>query len=1133
MADSSDRWARAVEAFTGYPMPSRTGIFDGMESTEPEGNVPLMKIVIEDRDFMEMTEDAYDLYSGPNTDGHGFVLHFYLPGDEDPNEVSGLDDYSKEELKEKIYPKLRKVLIDFIGPGGENVDLGFSTPFSWSDSGSGSLSGMEHKLGQYVEGSGAALYDTGYNNFITYNNEGFSSNGATITSDTAMDFSSFARTAEAYDRVAKFFTGHSETLQQWKESLGEDNAAWKGKAAEVFATMIDGLHKNYSGFADQMHPKDFAAQHPGQWDGFTATSVQGDAIMGAGNEVLKAVLDLENAHGDWMSGADVDRETLFEAGGDPIEYRPGLGSPYGILFSMLQSVQTWLYNNNARFAVEGEKTTSGSTYHSGNSTGAGSWQDTESVTHFYTLRPEAKTNIHGLGDLKDVTTWAGLASRAVDSWQAGVEEHLYPAANTALSNVNNAFIAAREVLEKVLEPEVTNYMGSGGSGGGGGDDQDEIDQIIEDINAEAEAAIAEANAAAEEAIAEANAAAEEAIAEAEAAIEESNAEAEAAIAEANAAAEEAIAEANAAAEEANANAETAIDEANSEAENAINEANNQVNEIRDETSLQLDEANSQANDMADQANADAEAAINEANNQVDEAIQEANNQSQTIIDEANEQLGNGNGNGPPLLPGLGNGFVTHQPPGNRTGGVTEQNPDGSFTTDFPDGSQQVIDPDGTVTETGRDGTVTVTRPDGSVTITDPDGNVQTSGPGGNLTGPGQVIVDGPSGEIITRPDGSTVVEGPSGEIITRPDGSTIVDGPGGRTETSSDGTVTVTGPDGSTKVTSPDGSITVTAPDGSSSVTNPDGSSRVELADGTVQETAPDGKITLTEPDGTTTVTYPDGSAKVTHPDGTVQEISSDGTVKETSPDGSVVVEGPGSNLDNPGDRIDNPGDRIDNPGNNSGKLPEVPRIDIDYPDARSERLDLDSPNGPADGSSLRDLGGNGSVGKGGSGDSWGQDDLPYDEHGSQSFGNGQGGSDNPFTQGDQGSPGSGGLGGSGSPGGSPMMPPMGGMQGGNNDSNGERERSNPGSRINRPAPRRGSTAAQAASRRAAAQREQEMHEDVVVARSTASGGGVMPPPAQRSEATQSGDRERSNWLAEDEDVWGTDEGTTPAVIGR
>lgn len=42
-------------------------------------------------------------------------------------------------------------------------------------------------------------------------------------------------------------------------------------------------------------------------------------------------------------------------------------------------------------------------------------------------------------------------------------------------------------------------------------------------------------------------------------------------------------------------------------------------------------------------------------------------------------------------------------------------------------------------------------------------------------------------------------------------------------------------------------------------------------------------------------------------------------------------------------------------------------------------------------------------------------------------------------------------------------------------------------------------------------------------------GGGASGQPTQ----TESGERARDSWVPEDDDVWGTDEGGAPAVIGR
>ncbi|MFJ8788771.1 AAWKG family protein [Streptomyces sp. NPDC102462] len=1181
MADESDHWARAVESFTGYKMPSRHDMFKDVTALEPNGNAPLISVAIEDREFMEMTESAYQLYSGPDIDGHDFVIHFFLPGEEDPDKVD-VDDYSEDELKKKIYPRLRKVVIDFVGPNGADVKLNYLSPFSWSEYDSGSsLVGMKHAMGQYVEGAGSALYQLGYRGITSHNNIDFESNGVTVDVSRAMDFESFTRTAQAYDRVAKFFMDHAETLKQWKESLGEDTAAWKGKAAEVFADLIEGLHKNYGGFADQMHPKGFSAEHESMWDYYASSSKQGDAILGAGNAVFAGIRDLYQAWTDWETGTNSDW-TALSTGEDPVEYLPGLGSPYGILYSMLESAQTWAYNHNARFAVKGTKSGTKSTYYSGNSTGAGSWHDTKTTTHFYVLRPEAEQVIPGLGKLNDVSTWAGLGTKAVESWSKGVEEHLAPTADKVLSSVNNAFIAARRVIDEVLEPEVTDFFsGSGGGSGSGGknDAQDAIDKA----NKAAQDAIDKANKAAQDAIDKANAAAEKARAEAEAAIKKAGDQAEKAAEDANNQAKSAIEEANNQAEKSNADAKSAIDKANSEADKAVQNAHDQ------------------ADNAADKANSDAKSAIDAANEQADKAVDEANNQARSVIGDANDQLQSGNHqSGVPLGPT--SGFVTSAPPADRslddsrrrTGGVTVQNPDGSETTTYSDGTEVTTGPDGTVTETGPDGTVTVTAPDGSVTVTAPDGSVRTTGPNGENSGlpGGRTTISGPSGEITTSPDGHTTVSGPSGGISTDPDGSTSVDGPSGRTTTSSDGTVTVTGPDGSTMVTSPDGSTTVTAPDGSRTVTSPDGSTRVTFPDGSVQVTDPGGRVTTTHPDGSSsvtapdgsktvtspdssrTVTSPDGSTRVTLPDGSVQVTDPGGRITTTYPDGSVSVTGPdgGTTVTSPdgGTTVTSPDGRttvtppdgstthtrpdgsttVGNPHHSSSGSGPGSHVDTRYPGGGSGNADINTPHAssgshatypsipgtPGDSSGLGSGGGRSyGFGSDGGSDGYAYDDAAAAAHSGSTTGYEGTGSGNPFTQGDHGGAGSGalGAGGSGSGGGSPMMPPMGGMRGGG-ESPTERERSSPGPRVSRTAMRRGSASSQAAvGRRAAATPDEEVEEDVITKRSGAPFVPAVPPPAQRGRATQSGDRERVAWVAEDEDVWGTDEGTTPAVIGR
>ncbi|MFC9808727.1 hypothetical protein ACFVKA_23630, partial [Streptomyces griseoaurantiacus] len=128
-------------------------------------------------------------------------------------------------------------------------------------------------------------------------------------------------------------------------------------------------------------------------------------------------------------------------------------------------------------------------------------------------------------------------------------------------------------------------------------------------------------------------------------------------------------------------------------------------------------------------------------------------------------------------------------------------------------------------------------------------------------------------------------------------------------------------------------------------------------------------------------------------------------------------------------------------------------------------------------------------------------------------------------------------------PGGTPMNPmamggaggapmgggmPMGGMGGGGGGQGGNSERTR--AVLTDPTGgRRGRMAGRAAG--------VDEDEDIVYTRPTTSSSpypvGGPGAAGQNGRSTESGDRAREAWLAEDEDVWGTDEGGAPAVLGR
>ncbi|MER6632211.1 AAWKG family protein [Streptomyces sp. NPDC000987] len=459
----------------------------------------------------------------------------------------------------------------------------------------------------------------------------------------------------------------------------------------------------------------------------------------------------------------------------------------------------------------------------------------------------------------------------------------------------------------------------------------------------------------------------------------------------------------------------------------------------------------------------------------------------------------------------------------------------------PDGSTTTLNPDGTLTTAYPDGTMSVLNPvTGTLTTTSPDGKSTTS------------PVD--RGKPVTNPDGSTTVLNPDGSLTTKyPDGTVQTIEPDGTvTTTKPDGTVdttqlnpaqdTVTGPDGSTTKLNPDGTLTRTFPDGSTETVDP--------SKGTVTTTAPDGTThtdplgtgkPVTNPDGSTTVLNPDGSLTTKYPDGTVQTIEPDGTVTTTDPDGTVTTSdlngtpaGSGSSGDSgKTDTVGGSGTGGDASGLNDD-LPTWSPSSLDDLNSRLPDLSGGGFSTTPLNQDLAGLGGTGDTTSGGVGaDSWEEyDSTPYNggslggptddsaeaTGGSTADQQSSGGVPlNPMAFGGMGAMGMGGMGG------------MGGG-GGTGGSNGERVRSvlsdGDGAALRR-RPR---------SRAASADDE----EDVVITRGgrpVTTSTPYVPmgmPGGQGGRATESGDRVRSNWETEEEDdVWGTDEGGAPAVIGR
>ncbi|MFC8285860.1 AAWKG family protein [Streptomyces cyaneofuscatus] len=495
-----------------------------------------------------------------------------------------------------------------------------------------------------------------------------------------------------------------------------------------------------------------------------------------------------------------------------------------------------------------------------------------------------------------------------------------------------------------------------------------------------------------------------------------------------------------------------------------------------------------------------------------------------------------------------------------TGILTTTHPDGSVTTqDLGDGAR-VTNPDGSVTSLGDDGKLTTTFPDGTkqeidpatgqATSTAPDGTVTTENLGnlGGLNGRNSIGDLGNLGDLGNiNADLPTESRGDLGDLGDLGDRETINDlGDLGNLNTGDTGLKSSTGsltglengdfattfPDGGKTVFDPDtGQLTSIAPDGSrtttdlthgAEVTNPDGSVS-SLDNGRFLNSFPDGSQHSIDPDtGIATVTDPQGRTETV----TLDELNSRGSANDR-PDFLDDLRDLDRNRD------------LGNLGDLNGNR------DLDGPNGNRD-LDLDGLKDLANGSS-----GSGSGGGGGGGDGTTTRDVSLSELGlgaqvgAGGSGGGLPGANLPSSEtlgqvsplsdsatNNAAVPGGGSGGGPGAPGapgtpGTPGMPMgggMGGMGGGGEKGNGERVRSvlvdaaEESERRNR-------------RRRSPWNRQEDSDTFLAPASRVATTGGNSPAEDEEEQGRRP--VTSADYLEEDADVWGTEEGGTPAVIGR
>ncbi|MFF8593837.1 AAWKG family protein [Streptomyces sp. NPDC015220] len=734
-----------------------------------------------------------------------------------------------------------------------------------------------------------------------------------------VDLHSFNKAAYSFDRAGYFFRNRTAVLKNWLDALGAENAAWKGTAADVFRDLITDLHDKYDHYTTQLRPPGFTPANTSVVTGTQAWTLHGDNLIGAQNDLHAAYTDLARQFDDfyWRRGRGI---TVTSADGNSRSHVPP-AEPTSVLDELMWDIQWFImqYNHpNVAYTT--------TRYNWGISS--------ETITSWHP-KPGFSANT-AWGNLKDQSTWSGLANEAINRWTNNLQANLDEPAHQSVTDLGNKWTQVldsgrdtRFAFEDIPSVSLADRLA-----------KEQAEKEQEDARRQAEEAAKEAKQQQEDAARQAKEQADEfekgvstltsggpdlggaypaddgfQVTSTDAGTPRSLTSADGGLADVPTPSPSTLA--SGLPTVGGPDAFTTDTSVGTPATLAATGAG--LNSLLDgvpaagiPSATDLAAGTPSAGDpSAGTPSATDLAAGTPSATGVPVAGVPTVPDLSTLVSSPDTAGAAGptgpdaavtstSESGTPLsIPSL-TGLI----PGATTTGPVKTGPDGSTTaataggglvTQFPDGGSVQVGPDGTVTTTSQDGVTTTSTLDPGQVLTNPDGSTVSLDPDGGVT---THLADGSS--YTSHPDGSVTTTDPDGASVTQfPNGVTETVGPDGQTHfTNPDGSVTTQNPDGTVSTVFPDGSTATVDPDtGTVTTLTPDGQTVSTHLDPGQSLVNPDGSTTAIAPDGSITTTLPDGGTYTLHPDGTVTTTGPDGTTTTTGPDGTTTTTGPAGAL--------------------------------------------------------------------------------------------------------------------------------------------------------------------------------------------------------------------------------------------
>ncbi|MGX1756820.1 AAWKG family protein [Streptomyces lydicus] len=418
----NDDWQKVVTTFTGYPVPSVKEVLDNLKGHD---GTPLMHVTIEDAGDSKMPELEETNWQSENFYNEINTMHIKIPF------------YTNNGGLKKRYVSIQllgiqdtKAAMHDGGAAGSFKDEDGKEESKWDTT----------ALARYSYGAGHAL-----DWLLTkpQGTRGFDW-GPGIEDKAYVDPSTFEATAQAFDRVENFVNSRKEVLDGWEKEFGAvENENWKGQAAGVWWNLVHLLVRRYERLSEDMHATAERAV------GLTWTahgSKQGAAVRYAGMALLDEAQKLHDAWEDWAG------YTNGYGGFSPTPK----ANPLFYLNRILNQVMNNVWEKNI-FKVSKKYSSNASGYTTGSS---GYKPDSEHLEAQPGFSSEARDDDRSYGELDSPQTWKNIGQEALDRWWRDIRNDLGKPAEAAKQNLMKAWSTSEADIGSIRPPRGENLQQS-------------------------------------------------------------------------------------------------------------------------------------------------------------------------------------------------------------------------------------------------------------------------------------------------------------------------------------------------------------------------------------------------------------------------------------------------------------------------------------------------------------------------------------------------------------------------------------------------------------------------------------------------------------------------------------------------